>query len=476
VKAGAVKARAVKARWLLAALALLAGAAQAQVCRPDPLQGRALYLRGTFNSWNAVETQKLTWACARWELVTRLAGEHRFKIADEAWSPDADFGRGPGPTLQRRGPELQRRFDGVTRFTVTMSDDNNTPELRTEHCPNAAPLGETTLYLRGTPNNWAALDDYAFQYSCDAYYLNLKASGRHEFKIADAAWKEASSFGEDGGNFVRQFDGEHTLRLMFIAGRPQLSVGPKTFADPGAKTITDAVALSLRFDTRQLAHKSPFGAVTPGVPLRFAVTAAPGVQSMTLVIESRRLEGNQEVLEYSGLARLPMQRAVDATGETWTAGHAFAAKGVYGYWFEASIGGQRYVLQNNAEPVYWTREKGQGGAAVVAEAPANPRSVRRFRQTVYAADFRVPDWAPDIVYYAIFPERFRNGDRRNDPRPGGGRPQDRVQDHDVEVHRDWNERPYRPGSGALCRFVWNATGSSDGCGGRERVSRQMLQA
>ena len=30
----------------------------------------------------------------------------------------------------------------------------------------------------------------------------------------------------------------------------------------------------------------------------------------------------------------------------------------------------------------------------------------------------MPAWAKDAVYYYIFPERFRNGDRRNDPRPG----------------------------------------------------------
>ncbi len=29
----------------------------------------------------------------------------------------------------------------------------------------------------------------------------------------------------------------------------------------------------------------------------------------------------------------------------------------------------------------------------------------------------VPDWAKDAIWYQIFPERFRNGDPRNDPRP-----------------------------------------------------------
>src|ERR1035438_5154458 len=32
---------------------------------------------------------------------------------------------------------------------------------------------------------------------------------------------------------------------------------------------------------------------------------------------------------------------------------------------------------------------------------------------------RVPEWAKDAVWYQIFPERFANGDRTNDPTPHG---------------------------------------------------------
>ena len=74
-------------RLAVALLLLCAAAAQAQAqaepaaaCRPDPLAGRTLYLRGTFNSWNALETQKLSWACNRWQGVARIEGEHRFKL------------------------------------------------------------------------------------------------------------------------------------------------------------------------------------------------------------------------------------------------------------------------------------------------------------------------------------------------------------------------------------------------------------
>jgi cyclomaltodextrinase / maltogenic alpha-amylase / neopullulanase len=55
----------------------------------------------------------------------------------------------------------------------------------------------------------------------------------------------------------------------------------------------------------------------------------------------------------------------------------------------------------------------------------------------------VPAWASDIVYYQIFPERFRNGNPGNDPQPG----RDRYKDQGVERHKSWNERPFKPSSG-----------------------------
>jgi glycosidase len=455
----------VKAQQPTAAAPAAAASGAAPACFADPLNGRALYLRGSFNQWNAVDAQRFTWACNRWELVTRLpAGEHAFKAGDEGWSADADLGAATpgaaGGPLALKGSELKRRFTaGTHRITLAMADRPSTqgisPDLRIEHCPVAAPLGDTVLFLRGSLNNWAALDEYAFQYSCDAYYLNLKATGRHEFKIADAAWKPATSFGQGTGNFEVVFDGEHTLKLLLDGGPPKLSVGPKTFADPRTAQVNDPVALGLRFDSRAAAHKQPFGAVTAGTRIRFDVGALPGVQALTLVVEQRRLEGNQEVLEYTERARIPMQKTADAAGrERWTASHLFDRIAIHGYWFEATIGGRRYALQNNADPVYWTREKGSGGLGAVTELVGDKpdlRAIRRFRQTVYDPAFTVPEWAPDVVWYYVFPERFRNGDKRNDPQPGKAR----YHQHTVELHKNWTDKPFRPGSGDGSDAVYN---------------------
>jgi glycosidase len=449
------------ARRLLTTLALtlLSASSQAQVaqasanCHAAPLSGRTLYLRGSFNSWNAADAQKFTWACNRYQLVTRIMGPHKFKIADEGWSADADFGRSnTAEQLTLKGPELQQLFNGVHRFTMTMDTSSTNPALRIETCPADAPLGQITLFLRGSMNNWAALDDFAFQYSCDAYYLNVNLPARHEFKIADASWQDASSFGSASnaeliaggtGNLSHVFTGEHTIRLAFPGGRPQLGIGAKTFADPSARAVTDPVALSLRFDSRAITDKSPFGARAAGSAIDFGVSALPGVSKLTLVVEKRQLEGNQELLAYTEVARQAMTRSTHGTPERWSTRYRFTDVSVYGYWFEAEIDGNIFVYQNNHDPVFWTREKGSGGVGEVADKPISTGTIRRFRQTIYAADFKVPDWAPDIVYYYIFPDRFRNGDPHNDPQPGVAR----YHNTTVELHKNWLDKPWRPGSG-----------------------------
>lgn len=193
-----------------------------------------------------------------------------------------------------------------------------------------APLAQTALFLRGSPNGWGAREEYAFTWACDAYYLNVDLLGRHEFKIADAAWTPTTTFGGRGGNpseiqsqavelgndtdpgrtgnLAFRFDGEHTVRVSVPAagGRPSVSIGAKTFSDTQQRAVTDPVALSVRFDSRDAADKLPFGAVAAGTPIAFSITALPGIERARLVVERRRLEGNQDVLEYTPLLSVPI--------------------------------------------------------------------------------------------------------------------------------------------------------------------------
>jgi len=485
MQVGQQRCRALRARFaacLVATCACLASAtadaqpqSRSDTCRPNPLGKRDLYLRGTFNSWSAIDTQRFTYLCNRFELVTSLNGPQTFKVGDDDWSKDADFG-GAGTEsaqpirLTARGPGIHYTFQGTHRILLNLSQPSH-PAMEITHCPNPAPpLADTTLLLRGTMNNWAALDDFAFTYSCDAYYLNVRLQGAHEFKIADSTWQNETTLGgpahlrlnelvpvargskENGvGNLGFAFDGEQTIRIAFANGSPSISIGPKSFADPRQQTISDPLALGLRYDSRLPADKSPFGAVSAGTPVDFSISAPTGVKGIALVLEKRRLEGNQDVLEYSEVARLPMVKVSKDGKDRWAARYVFKDISVYGYYFEASIGDRIFVYGNNRDSIYWTREKGSNGIGLAEEKPASTKGIRRFRHTVFSPDFTVPAWARDAVYYYIFPERFRNGDSRNDPNPAV----DSYQDKKVEFHANWLDKPYKPGSGDGSDDVYN---------------------
>ena len=336
-----------------------------------------------------------------------------------------------------------------------------------------APLGKRVLYLRGTFNDWRADDDSALRYACDHYELVARLKGEQRFKVGDEDWSADADLGgtddhplkagtpvplvPKAGALHATFTGVAKIALTL----PPDATGHATLAvtDLPADTplpapigaLTDPLALSLAFDSRALADKSPFGAVTAGSDVAFALAALPGVDAVTLVVEKRRLEGNYDVLDYTELARVPLVRSRAGARERWSGRYRFDAPAIYGYWFEVRIGERTVVFQNNDTPVYWTRERGTSGAGVATEMPASRKRIRRYRQTVYAADFQGPAWARDAVYYYIFPDRFRNGDPRNDPKPGV----DRFQDQDVEFHTRWMDRPWKPGSGDGSDAIYN---------------------
>ncbi len=311
---------------------------------------------------------------------------------------------------------------------------------------------------------WTLREDLVFHYSCDAYYLNVDLSGPHDFRITDATAAKVNIGAESeaartvhanepvvvsdagrGGHRNLHFDftGGHTIRLQFAADGAHLTIGPKSYHDPADVPVADPIAKSLQFDSRDAAHKTPFGAVTAGSEVQMRLSAQPGVRSAELVIERRRIEGPQEVLDYAPVTRVPMTREAGADHDVWRASYRFDAIGVYGYYFVVDIGGTSYVYEDNADPVYWTREVGSNGLGVVAAMSSDAQRIRRFRQTVFRADYTVPSWARDVVYYYIFPERFRNGDKRNDPKPGPHT----FRDRSVEVHKNWLDKPWMPNSG-----------------------------
>ncbi len=378
-------------RWIAATLLATCTSGAFADCGAAPWQDRVLYLRGSFNGWRAEDETAFRWACDHYELVAALKGEQAFKVGDEDWTLDTDLG--------------------------AASD-------------TAAPLAA------GTPAPLARKGPA----------LRATFTGMARVTLQPATRGGAASSIPSGGAASPTPRGDG-------AAAPTLRIDPlpaDTPLPPPPPSTLDAVARSLQFDSRAPASKSPFGAVVAGTPIRFTVTALPGVESITLVVERRRLEGNETLLAYDPLARVPLVREAGAR-ERWSATYTFTSAAIHGYWFEARVAGRTILLENNANALYWTRERGTGGPGVAAGMPSSPQRIRRFRQTVYLPGYHVPAWAADAVYYYIFPERYRNGDKRNDPKPGV----DKYQDHDVELHTHWTDRPWRPGTGDGSDDVYN---------------------
>lgn len=442
-------------------------------CIDNPLGDTEIYLRGGFNGWTATPEYLFNYVCNRFELVTELTGSNTFKVADSAWSDTANFGSGGAPLeadtaimLALAGGNLDFTFTGMNRVILDVSESVTTPKITIESCP-ANPYPATTFFLRGGFNDWAASSDEAFTYSCDGFYLNVDETGDYSFKVADSGWSQVFSFGSvagasgtlefakafnlisdelsgGSGNLNFAFSGEHTVKLAFDEKglNPTLTIADKTFAGNEEVVVTDPIALSTHFDSRDIASKAPFGAVTEGTTIDFSFSALPGIDGVTLVVESRILEGNQDLIEYTEVARVPLSKTADGDNEHWNASYLFNNKAIYGYYFEVTIGEQTYLYENNEDSIYWTTEKGSNGAGIISSMPSKKESIRRYRQTVYAADFKVPEWADNAVYYYIFPERFRNGDHANDPTPG----KDSYLDIEVEFHSNWNDKPWVPDS------------------------------
>lgn len=445
-------------------------------CVANPMGDTALYMRGGMNSWNANDSYKFSYVCDHFELVTELEGSQTFKIADDAWSSNADFGGGADGSavtvdkalaLALQGSNLTFSFSGVNKMVLNMASSTSTPSLTIYQCPDS-PLGDTPLYLQGEMNNWVASNKYRFTYSCDAYYLNVDENGQYSFKIADSSWAASTSFGASAAgstltygeatsvvtdaskgssteNLSFNFTGANTAKLSMDSdgSNPKLTIGDQTFTGSSVFPVTDTTALSVAYDSRDSSFKSPFGAVTEGSTINYSLTALPGVTDMTLVVARHTLEGNQEVLTNTELDRVALTKTTEGDKERWSGSYTFPTKGVYSYYFQFKVGNETYIYENNADTVYWTTEKGTDGVGSVAFLPTSDSAIRRYRQTVYLKDFTVPDWAKDAIYYQIFPERFRNGDTSNDPAPG----KDTYLDQPVEFHSNWNEAPYVPGDG-----------------------------
>lgn len=160
------------------------------------------------------------------------------------------------------------------------------------------------------------------------------------------------------------------------------------------------------YDSRNPAHKAPFGAVAAGVAVSFRVWLSGGVGRAALVIAR---EGDLAV-------EIELRRG---EGDLWSCDFTPPVPGLYFYAFAVDADGGRHALRH-------------GGRGLAVNDGAAPQ----FQLTVCAADFKTPAAPRGGILYQIFPDRFRRSGEAK-----AGVPADRI------LRDDWGGVPFYGAAG-----------------------------
>lgn len=195
---------------------------------------------------------------------------------------------------------------------------------------------------------------------------------------------------------------------------------------------------AVRHDTFSAVDRTPFGAVPVGgkVALRL-VTAPKDVTGVTL--RTYRLDA------VTGRTDAPVDTPMRYAGDVSHAGASIAT------WTvtvpappDPSVVYYKFAIADGTD-VDWYGDDGtdahdnlrQGGTGRVTEEEPH----EAFQLTVYDRDFATPAWLRNASVYQIFPDRFRNGEPRNDycrPGSGAGCPTFYGTERPL-LHQTWNE-------------------------------------
>ncbi len=170
------------------------------------------------------------------------------------------------------------------------------------------------------------------------------------------------------------------------------------------------------------AYRTPFGAAPTDSKVTLRLSSSAVVTKATLYYGPNDLSYTKQVA-----MRL---QSHDAKSKIWAAQLPTPAKPTQDvYYFRAQSGKiSRWYGDNNSV--------GDGGPG---QTYSNESDVFAYNLTVYLKSFKTPSWMTKAVVYQIFPDRFYNGNKANDPVTGT-----KYGYVSVYFHKNWSDLP-RPG-------------------------------
>jgi len=350
------------------------------------------YVRGDFNGWG---TDDPTYDDGTpgdgiyTALVTvPAAGQHEFKVAVEDWSTSYPSS---GHSWLDTGSDGQ--VVTVT-FATNLRPDGWLPEtnsigVSTE--PGAwTAIGDWQGWNNGDPSTaMTAVSGWVYEPA-----TTIASPGSHQYTaVKSGTW---DAVGADG----RSVNANTTAFDTTIAGRVQVVVEP---VPPVPGHDNDVWWDRLGHNSRHDLYGVPSGAVTTGTPvtIRFR-TYQDDVTEVTLRVWNTAA-GAQTLL--------PMEIVAGTDDPPFG----------YDFW-QATLPAQdqpttlyyRFIVRDGTDQDFYEDDDLFDGGWGVAYDESPDYS---FQVDVNLPDFETPEWMKNAVIYQIYPDRFLNGNRNNDPEP-----------------------------------------------------------
>lgn len=344
---------------------------------------------------------------------TLPAGDYEYKVTiNQTW--DENYGvDGKNITLH-----LEKASD------VTFYYHDGTHKLTDSTKYNAIPIEKTPRLVGdlqipiGETENWSPSNSklYLTDHDFDGIYefsTNVP-KGKYEFKIVlGSNWDEAYP----GSNVTLNVIDDTKIAFFYN------SLNKSVYTDYNPNGHDGLVNKDMIFhDTWKSEYRQPFGAVSAGTSVTLRLSAKMGDLTRASAFIKNNLTSKTTIykMDKVGIDELDGKQV-----EYWEVTFAPDSVGVYGYKFLVGDG-------NSSAEYGESGSEGNNGVAVDKNADL-------FQLSVFDPSYKTPEWMKKAVVYQIFPDRFNNGNKKNDYAKENARGPQLI-----EHQTDWNALPDNP--------------------------------
>ncbi|WP_052737724.1 alpha-amylase family glycosyl hydrolase [Bacillus sp. SA1-12] len=366
---------------------------------------------------------------------TLPAGNYEYKIAvNGSW--EENYGLNGTPNGENYKLTLDKE-EQVTFIYDDLTHKVSIPvELPDEQKPRIVGDIQPDLQAGGewAPNESNAIlndEDLDNIYSFTAHV----PKGKHEFKIMLGNNWEAPAY--PANNFVLNVVNDATITFFYNHDTKAVYTDYDSGLPDG-----NVQGDKLVHDTWDQAFRSPFGAVKAGESVKLRLQAKKGDLTGAKVVLKNYNSGNTMMVEMINAGWVELS---GTPVEFWEAKVKTEEKGVYGYKFIASDGETQKEYGEDIQ---------EGGKGTASDSSAG-----FFQMTVFDPAYKTPDWMKESIVYQIFPDRFFNGNKRNDEEKETARGMEPIE------HQEWSELPDNPREAGTEGYEGDEIWSNDFFGG-----------